>query len=159
MLIWCPHKGLISALVVLLWLLINIPQICSVHTVANEGKETNELNSAKRKQCPFWNTVCRTKTLSMCMYICVCVFFPCFRVCVCVLKRRWKLLNIHGVCARLGPRDKTFMFWQPKRERVCVCLCVHVCVCVNGATGWGQMGAAKMCRHQWFNGLNLTWAN
>lgn len=158
MLIWCPHKGLISALVVLLWLLINISQICSVHTVANEGKETNELNSAKRKQCPFWNTVCRTKTLSMCMYICVCVFFPAL-VCVSVC---W---NGDGSCwifmaSVLGwDREIRRLCSGSLRGKECVCACACMCVCVNGATGWGQMGAAKMCRHQWFNGLNLTWAN
>ena len=151
-----------TAPVVLPWLLINGSQIYTVHTVANEEKETNELNSAKRKQCLFWNSGCRRKAVSVYMYMFVWVFVcVCWQLCACpyccLLKRRWKLLNIHGVCAKLGPRDKTFMFWQPEREcvYVCVCVCVSVCEWCCG----GVMGAAKMCWHQWFNGLNLTWAN
>lgn len=101
----------------------------------------------------------------MCMYACVHAFLVFLFACLCVYAvkhlracayccRRWELLNIHGVCARLGPRDKTFMFWQPESERWSVCVCVY-----ESEWGWGTMGTVEMCRHQWFNGLNLTWAN
>lgn len=136
MLIWCPHKGLISALVVLLWLLINISQICSVHTVANEGKETNELNSAKRKQCPFWNTVCRTKTLSMCMYICVCVFFPAL-VCVSVC---W---NGDGSCWIFMA---SVLGWDREIRRLCSgSLRGKECVCVWMGLRGGGKWARRRC--------------
>lgn len=70
----------------------------------------------------------------------MCVFWP---ACVCalavrLLKRRWKLLNIHVVCAWLGPGDKMLMFWQAERDGVCVCECVLDWCCGRWGNGRGK---------------------
>lgn len=71
-----------------MWILINNPQKYIVHTGANEGKETNELNSAKREQCcPFGSSGCSRKVLSVSLHVsfCVCLLLPMCMCVVCVL--------------------------------------------------------------------------
>lgn len=76
-----------TALLVLPWLLIDIPHIYTSNTVANLGKEASKLNSAKYKKRLFWKSGWGLGGLSVCMYACVhafLVFLFCVFVCVCI---------------------------------------------------------------------------
>ncbi len=146
-----------TALVVLPWLLINTSQIYTANTVANEGKETNELNSAKHKQCPFWKSGCRRKkkALSVCMHVCLC--FVCFslRVCVCVSACMNASNCVHAptvVCRNGDGSCWIFMAsvlgWGREIRRLCSgsqrgreeSVYVCVCVCVREWMGVGGNG-------------------
>lgn len=94
-----------------LWILINNPQKYIVHTGANEGKETNELNSAKRKQCLFGSSGCRREVLSVGLHVCYSL-----HQCVCVV---CVLCVLAIVCLRLLLSAKTEMEAAEYSWRLC----------------------------------------
>lgn len=127
-----------TAPVVLSWLLINSFQIYSVYTVANEGKETNEQNAAKHKQCQLWNVVWPSSILikaNVCVNIYACVLACAGRASAVVC---W---NGDGSC---------WIFMSPVlgwgQEIRCLCFGRRretVCVWETGAVGGGGNGRGK----------------
>lgn len=73
------------------------------------------------------------KSLCVCVSVYSCVVCEHLRACA---YWRYKLLNIHGVCARLGPRDKTLIFWQRGNRRWMGQWVWRWCVDIRGLMVW-----------------------